>query len=117
MRILHTIPGLTRERGGPTAVVQALTRCQAAAGHSVSVRPTDQGVSNGEQPMRLSEGIDLEIVRVRGPTRLAYAPDFACAVKRRLRANDVVHVHSIFTYPAHVALREALAHDIPAVFR
>src|SRR5438132_13191608 len=117
MRILHIIPGLTRDRGGPTAVVQALVRRQAEAGHSVSVLTTDQGVSNGEQSIRLSEMVDVEAVRVRGSARVAYAPEFARTAKARLRANDVMHLHSIFTYPAHVALREARKADIPAVFR
>ena len=49
MRILHVIPGLTRERGGPTAVVEALSRQQAAAGHTVTVLTTDQGLRHGEQ--------------------------------------------------------------------
>src|SRR5207253_8487615 len=29
----------------------------------------------------------------------------------------LMHVHSIFTNPTHVALREALAADVPTVFR
>src|SRR5690242_8461072 len=117
MRILHIIPGLTRERGGPTAVVEALVRHQAEAGHSVSVLTTDQGVRNGEHLVRLPEIVDQETVTMRGSSRLAYAPGFVHAVRARLRAIDVLHAHSIFTYPAHIALREALAAEIPAVFR
>ncbi|HLJ91774.1 MAG TPA: glycosyltransferase [Gemmataceae bacterium] len=117
MRILHIIPGLTRERGGPTAVVQALVRHQAGAGHSVHVLTTDQGLRNGEQPIPLPEATAIEVVRVRGSDRLAYAPDFGPRVKARLRAVDVAHIHSIFTYPAHVALRAALAAGVPAIFR
>src|SRR5437868_555199 len=98
MKILHVIPGLTRERGGPSVVVQALARHQVMAGHNVAVLTTDQGMRHGEQPIRLSERIDMETLRVRGSDRLAYAPGFAQAVKARLRACDVVHVHSIFTY-------------------
>jgi len=98
-------------------VVQALVRHQTQAGHSVAVLTTDQGARNGEQSIRLPENVDLAMHSVRGPDRLAYAPGFARAVKARLRACDLVHVHSIFTYPAHVALREALAADMPAVLR
>jgi glycosyltransferase involved in cell wall biosynthesis len=81
------------------------------------VLTTNQGLRNGEQAVSLVRDVEVEQFRVRGPDRLAYAPGIAGAVKARLRGSDVVHVHSIFTYAAHVALREALAADVPAVFR
>jgi glycosyltransferase involved in cell wall biosynthesis len=117
MKILHVIPGLTIERGGPTAVIQALTRCQAAAGHTVAVLTTDQGARNGEQAATVAGIVELERVRVRGPDRIAYAPGFRIALRGRLRAIDVLHVHSLFTYPVHVALQEAAAAGVPVVMR
>jgi glycosyltransferase involved in cell wall biosynthesis len=117
MRILHVIPGLTRERGGPTAVVQALTRHQAAAGHEVVVLTTDQGARNGEHAAELANNVELEQHAVLGPDRVAYTPAFRAAVRRRLRQCDVAHVHSIFTHPVHVTLREALAARTPTILR
>jgi glycosyltransferase involved in cell wall biosynthesis len=117
MKILHVIPGLTRERGGPTAVVQALSRHQAAAGHDVTVLTTDQGARHGELPADVALGVQLETHRVRGPDRLAFAPSFRAAVAGHLRWCDVAHVHSVFTHPVHVTLREALAADRPVVLR
>ncbi len=117
MRILHVIPGLTRERGGPTAVVQALSRHQAAAGHDVTVLTTDQGARNGETAADLAPSVRLERHPVRGPDRLAYAPTFRAAVRQCLRHCDVVHIHSVFTYPVHVTLLEALAVERPVVLR
>ena len=117
MNILHIIPGLTRERGGPTAVVQALVRHQIAAGHAVTVLTTDQGLRHGETEAGLDAQARLDRVTVRGPDRLAYAPAWCGAVREHLRRCDVVHVHSIFTYPVHVALREALAVGAPVVLR
>jgi glycosyltransferase involved in cell wall biosynthesis len=117
MRILHVIPGLTRERGGPTAVVQALARHQAAAGHDVIVLTTDQGARNGEHAAELAPAVRLERHCVRGPDRLAYAPGFRAAVRGHVHGCDVVHVHSIFTYPVHVALQEAFAAGRPVVLR
>jgi glycosyltransferase involved in cell wall biosynthesis len=117
MRILHIIPGLTWERGGPSAVVEALARHQAAAGHQVAVLSTDQGERHGERAIELPAGVLVERHRVRGPDRLSYAPGFARASRGLVRSHDVVHVHSIFTYPVHAALREALAAGVPAVLR
>lgn len=117
MRILHIIPGLTRERGGPSAVVQALVRQQTEAGHRVAVLTTDQGARHGERAVELHRACEVVRLCVRGPDRLAYAPRFAGLVRQQLRTCDVAHVHSIFTYPVHVALREAAACGVPVVLR
>jgi glycosyltransferase involved in cell wall biosynthesis len=98
-------------------VVQALVHYQAESGHRVTVLTTDQGARNGEQPVELSAAVTVERFSVHGPDRIAYAPRFTRVVKERLRASDVVHVHSVFLYPVHVALREALAAGVPVVLR
>jgi glycosyltransferase involved in cell wall biosynthesis len=115
MNILHVIPGLTAERGGTTAVVQALAKHQAAAGHAVTVLTTDQGQRHGEHASEPPPAVRVERVAVKGPDRIAYAPAFADTVRAHLRQSAVVHVHSIFTYPVHAALREAAALGVPAV--
>ena len=117
MRILHVIPGLTRERGGPTTVVEALARHQSAAGHAVVVLTTSQGLRRGEHFVELAPGVEVERVETRGPDRLAYAPGWTDAVRRRLRGCDVVHAHSLFTYPIHRTLAEAPAAGVPLVLR
>jgi glycosyltransferase involved in cell wall biosynthesis len=117
MRILHVIPGLTLERGGPAASVQALARRQAAAGHAVYVLTTDQGARNGERPMPMAEGVSLHRVSVFGPDRIAFAPRFVGICREILRNADVLHAHSIFTHPVHMALREALARGVPAALK
>jgi glycosyltransferase involved in cell wall biosynthesis len=117
MRILHIIPGLTYERGGPSSVLQALVRHQAGAGHDVAVLTTDQGARFGETPVKLAEGVAVQCLRVHGPDRLAYAPGFAAAARTQLRSSDVVHLHSLFTHPIHAALRQVLSAGLPAVLR
>jgi glycosyltransferase involved in cell wall biosynthesis len=116
MKIVHVIPGLTRQRGGPTAVVEALVRHQVVE-HSVTVLTTDQGARNGEQSISLAEGVRRVTCAVHGPDRLAYAPRFAEACAAELADCDLLHVHSIFTYPVHVALRTAFELHRPVVLR
>jgi glycosyltransferase involved in cell wall biosynthesis len=117
MKILHVIPGLTWERGGPSAVVRALAEHQAKAGHQVSLLTTDQGERHGERRVDLAEFVEVERHVVWGSDRVAYAPGFARAVVARVRTSDVVHIHSIFTYPVHAALRAAEAACVPVVLR
>ena len=106
MKIVHVIPGLTRERGGTTAIVEGLVREQVAT-HEVTVLTTDQGARNGEQASTLADGVRLVRSEVRGPDRWSYSPEFAALAARELAACDLVQVHTIFTYPSHVALRTA----------
>jgi glycosyltransferase involved in cell wall biosynthesis len=117
MRILHVIPGLTRERGGPTAVIEALVRCQARAGQQVAVLTTDQGARYGETPADLDPAVYTLRVPVSGSDRLAYAPGFRRLLRAHVPGCDVVHLHSIFTYPIHAGLREAGRAGVPAVMR
>jgi glycosyltransferase involved in cell wall biosynthesis len=67
--------------------------------------------------MEPSKEVTVQRLRVVGPDRVAYAPGFARAVRQRLRDADIVHVHSIFTNPVHVALRESQAAAVPTVLR
>jgi glycosyltransferase involved in cell wall biosynthesis len=117
MKVLHVIPGLTLERGGPTAVACALVRHQFQAGHQVTLLTTDQGARRGEHPVQPVPGVRLQRIPVVGPDRAAYAPGFRRALRRLLPQTDIVHVHSIFTYPVHAALSEALSAGIPVVLR
>ena len=96
MRILHVIPGLTRERGGPTTVVRALAAHQAEAGHAVTVLTTDQGLRHGEQRVALHPAVAVEQLRVCGPDRVAFVPGLVPRTRALLRACDVAHVHSVF---------------------
>lgn len=117
MRILHVIPGLTAERGGPSTVLAALCQHQATAGHEVHVLSTDQGARSGETPITLPRTIHHKVCRVVGPDRVAYAPGLAAELAALLPRIDLVHAHSIFTYPIHVTLRTALRFGTPVILR
>jgi glycosyltransferase involved in cell wall biosynthesis len=67
--------------------------------------------------MDLGRQVTVRQLPVLGPERVAYARGFAAAARVVLGEADVAHVHSIFTYPAHVALREARALKLPTIVR
>lgn len=115
MRILHVIPYLTVERGGPCTALQLLVTHQVAAGHTVTVLTTDQGVRQGEQPLPMPEQVNVVRVGVIATDATAYAPRFKGVFRRFVRGNDVVHLHGIFTYPSYVASREAFQIGVPTV--
>lgn len=117
MKILHVIPGITHERGGPSTVLAALCRNQAKGGHVLTVLTTDQGIRNGEKPVLLDSSVQVEQSKVMGPDRLAYAPGLPKIARRLIPYQDIIHIHSVFTYPVHICLREALNQHIPVVVR
>lgn len=102
MRILHVIPSVAPRRGGPTEVVLRLSRALAGRGLSVAVLATRADLDGaGEQEVRAALGpVPLELVSTVGPARLEVAPGLAWALASRLPSVDVVHVHTVFTFPA-----------------
>jgi glycosyltransferase involved in cell wall biosynthesis len=117
LKILHVIPGLTFERGGPTAVIEALVRCQVQAGHAVTVLTTDQGARHGENLAELDPATTVIRAQVWGSDRIAYAPQFRRLLRAHLRGCAVAHLHSIFTYPIQAALQEAERAGVPVILR
>ena len=117
MKILHVIPGLTRERGGPSSVLQSLVAAQARMNHEIAVVTTDQGVRHGEEPIALEPSVHLKRCPVWGSDRLAYAPTVSQVLREIIPRSDIIHIHSIFTYPVHTALREAMKYGVPTIIR
>jgi glycosyltransferase involved in cell wall biosynthesis len=104
MRVLHVIPSIAPQRGGPTYVLAHLTRALRDAGVATDVLATTADLDAGSRTAALQAfaGSEVELIPTRGPVRLDLAPGFASAVRRRLRDVDLVHVHTVFTYPVVV---------------
>lgn len=117
MKILHVIPAMTWDRGGPAGVVAALARHQQALGHEVSVLTTNQGARHGERPIELPPQVELVAVPVFGPDRIAYAPKFARTVAEQLDRADAMHVHSIFRHPCLTAVKVAAQRHRKVIIR
>ena len=84
LRILPVIPAMTQEQGGTSACVAGLARYEAEDGHQVTVLTTNQGERKGETPIDLNGAVDVRRLRVLGPDRRAYAPEFRKAVRRQI---------------------------------
>jgi glycosyltransferase involved in cell wall biosynthesis len=104
MRIVHVINSIAPSRGGPTNVVLHLARAQAKSGLEVEVVSTRADLdAAGEAEARSFLGqIPLTLVAVAGPARVELAPLLIPALFSRLRRADLVHVHTVFTYPVAV---------------
>jgi len=120
MRILHVIPSLSSLRGGPAFVVKALATHQSLAGVEVHVATTDDN-DRGRQSVPLgrpimSNGAIYWYFR-RNTRTYSSSVDLTRWLLRHTAQFDVVHIHSVFTYPATVAATVARRRSVPYVVR
>ena len=107
MRVLHVIPSLDPSAGGPTTALIGMASAQARAGLDISVLTTWR---DGQSPVAVKEfeqaGVRLTQV---GPVTgaLRRHPDLAAQIEQLTSQTDVVHIHSVWEEPQHLAARAA----------
>lgn len=130
MRVLHVCSTLGPRLGGPSKAAFEMCRALARKGLHVELYATNLDERGRWSPIARprvldvaidrvisQDGVDVNYFPVRWPSRLAFAPDMARSIKGSVRQFDVVHVHSLFQYPSHIACREARRSDIPYILR
>lgn len=114
MRILHVIPGLAYS-SGPTHVVLHLAERLADRGHKVSIYYlTGRGYDtvfprNSSVEMR---GFPVKIFKKWG-----YAPSLHRHLDQTVSQFDIIHIHSLWSYPNIAATQAAWRHGIPYLMR
>ena len=120
MRILHVIPSIGPARGGPSVVIRAMARSQAASGLTVHVATTDD---NGRG--RLGETTDASFVEdqvtyrvFRRQTRFyTFSLPLTMWLSKHARDYDVIHIHALFSYPPIAAALFARLAGVPYLIR
>lgn len=120
MRILHVVPTYlpATRYGGPIYAVHGLCRALAERGHDVRVFTTNvDGARVSDVP--LERPVDMDGVRVRYfPSelrRLYVSRGLKRALQAEVKTFDVVHLHSLFLWPAFAAARVARMNGVPYV--
>src|SRR5262245_7606573 len=86
--------------GGPPVVVDRLCRRLAARGHRVRVITTDALAGNDSDWERAytDGGYELDVHRARGGP-FAYSSTLAHTLRTAVTKSDLVHLHTVWTYP------------------
>lgn len=115
MRVLHVIPSVALEQGGPSFVIRWIAGGLASAGVEVDIATT---VGSGE--VNSSQAIE-------GGVRYFYLPrqysfyKFSWPLSRWLSSNigsyDLVHIHGLFSFPDVAAAYWAQRRGVPYVLR
>lgn len=112
MRILHIVPSLDPDSGGPARSVPALCRAEQAAGADVrlmamrrrNARPT---VLDGQEPYVVEWGHPW------GPTRQFPTPAFWRRLREELPHFDIAHLHSLWNPLISLAAMACRRQNVP----
>lgn len=110
MRILHVIPDLAPETGGPVTAVLGLAEAQAAMGHQVCIAASDYGL--GSLPH--VDKVEFSLFTCRYDT-WRWAPELRRHLEAVVREVDIVMVESLWQYPTFIAGRTCRAVNMPYV--
>lgn len=113
MKVLHVTPSHARRDGGPSEVLRGLIPELTRLGAEVKVITTDKGNEPGDADF--TEKHEVAIVRSFRPNSWTFAPKICRQILNELEWADIVHVHSLQTFPTTVALAACRYKNVPAV--
>ncbi len=122
MKILHVIPTIALEHGGPSHGVRMMATACAARGLEVEVAATSFGTPQGHEDPRRVWTYEEQAVRYRLFPRVTGSGwNLSLPLTRWLYASaghyDVLHVHAPFSYPSLAACSAARYRRVPYVYR
>lgn len=121
VKALHVVPAVAPRYGGPSEAALRTVAALGAAGSEALLATTD-----ADGPSRLPVGVGREVdyggvpvvffPRLPGES-LKPSPALSAWLGRNVRRFDVVHVHSVLSYPSLAAGRAARRSGVPYVVR
>ncbi len=118
MRVLHAIPSVGPQRGGPSLAVLDMCRWQAAAGLDVTLVTTDDNGSGRltvplDRPVQQDGYSIVYFPRSLRPYTISWP--LAAWLVRHASEFDIFHIHAAFSYVSTVAAQVARWRRIPYV--
>jgi glycosyltransferase involved in cell wall biosynthesis len=110
MRILHVIPDLAPQTGGPVTAVLGLAAAQAAMGREVCIAASDYGLATLPQV----DNVAFSLFPCRYDT-WRWAPELGRHLEGVVSEFDIVMVESLWQYPTFIAGRACRAANMPYV--
>jgi glycosyltransferase involved in cell wall biosynthesis len=114
MKITHVIPYMHPAAGGPPVVVDRLSRELAARGHELNVLTTDLfGRRSRAWAMDDSRPYGLEVFSAAAGNGFGFSVALWREIGTAIRNSDVVHIHTLWTFPGLAAARACSHSRIP----
>ncbi|MEJ2670839.1 MAG: glycosyltransferase [Deltaproteobacteria bacterium] len=121
MKILHAIANLAPRYGGPSKACWEMARAVAQLGHEVSIYTTNQdGPGKLQAPLDRPEyrdGVEIRYFPIQPPRFWGTSLPLALALRRKIPAFQVVHIHSLYLFHDLVAGHLCRRYNIPYLMR
>lgn len=113
LRILHVIPSMASEAGGPPVVCAGLTAALTARGHQLAIATLAEP---GKTPVTLAPGIQFHAFPPdRADSSYGHSAPLATWLDQNVSSFDLLHLHSLWQFPTFAAARAAWHHQKPYI--
>ena len=120
LKVLHVIPSVSEQSGGPAQAIFPMCRALVARGHEVCIATTRHGLpslnGNGNGPQRYN-GTSTHFFPIQWGDRFKYSRPLKTWLDENVRSFDVVHIHAVFNHSSIAAARACRRHLVPYVVR
>jgi glycosyltransferase involved in cell wall biosynthesis len=124
MRILHVIPSISPELGGPSVAIINIARGLMALGAHVEIATTDDGFgrmnsSKNSGAQIQHQELNIHYFKQTGHPlkQFLYSNEFKKWLPENIRGYDVIHTHYAFSFMPNYAEWCAKKHQIPYITR
>ena len=119
MKVLHVIPSVAANSGGPAQAIFSMCRALKSNDIDVLLATTDAGMS--DPPVRETVVSYNGVSAIFFPSQLGQSFKFSKPMSKWLNASvpqfDLVHIHAVFNHACVAAARACLAHRVPYIIR
>ena len=124
MKILHLIPSVAAIRGGPSIAVIEMVRSLRTLGIDIEIVTTnDNGNTVLDVPLNILHEYEKVPVRffarfspsIHAVREFAFSADLTYWLWQHLHNFDLLHIHTIFSYPSTIAMAIARAQNVPYI--
>lgn len=120
MKILHVIPSIDPESGGPAEALLTLVRLAKISGNEITIVATTEGEKSDKFQVHKAKLEEFSKVLI-FPFFGTHSHKVSLSLHRWLKTNiysfDVLHIHAAFSLTSSFAAKQALKRNIPYVFR
>ena len=119
MRVLHVIPSVSANSGGPAQAIFPMCRSLKSQGIDVLLATSDAGISDAPLPETVVSYNDVPTIFFHSQLgrSFKFSKPMSSWLKASIQDFDLVHIHAVFNHACVAASRACVATGIPYVIR
>lgn len=119
MRVLHVIPSVSKQSGGPSQAILPMCRALRDKGVDVLLATTDSGIDDSTALERVTnyKGLPMVFFPKQLGASFKYSRPFSLWLDKNIASYDVVHIHAVFNHACIAAARASRANRVPYIVR